>query len=83
VLRMKLRNANNRERAMDNTDELAFLRGVEQDVQLLQSYLPAPNQTSVGRLTVQLKRKINARIIELLERREASAGCCGKGPYAD
>lgn len=48
-------------------DELEFLRSVEQDVQLIRSYLPNDSPVTASNLATTLKIKLNGRIIELLE----------------
>lgn len=51
---------------MEN-DELQFLRGIEQDVQLIRSCLPNFSPVTASNLATTLKVKLGARITELLE----------------
>lgn len=54
-------------------EELTFVRGVEQDIQLIRSYLPHDSPVTASNLLTTLKVKLNNRIIKLLE--ENAAEC--------
>jgi hypothetical protein len=54
-----------------HVDELAYMRQIEQDVQALQACVRSDSDAAW--LVLQLKRKVNERIVELLEQETTHA----------